>query len=137
MVVSKHITGPPAPNADLLSVMHDRMRADDQILSTLRSGQGASLTIRYYLGRKRHAAMRPPTVMEPVRSAEERPDPSESSRSSNGRASHAGQSASPASRRQPTPRLCLRSAYRPARENAREHVLDPSSETQSRDWRLA
>ena len=78
MVVSKHITGPPAPHADLLSVMHDRMRTDDQILSTLRSGQGASLTIRYYLGRKRHAAMRPPTVTEPVRSAEERPDPSES-----------------------------------------------------------
>jgi hypothetical protein len=90
MVVSKHITGPPALNADLLSVMHDRMRADDQILSTLRSGQAASLTVRYYLGRKRHGAMRPPTVTEPVRSAEERPDPSESSRDGNGRARHAG-----------------------------------------------
>ncbi len=90
MVVSKLITGPPAPHADLLSVMHDRMRADDQIVFTIRSGQGASLTIRYYLGRKRHAAMRPPPVTKPVRSADERPDPSESSRGGNGRASHAG-----------------------------------------------
>ena len=70
-------------------VMRDRMHVDDQILSTPPSGQGASLSIRYYLGRKRQDDVHPPGVKGTVDSSKARPHLSESSEASDAPVEHA------------------------------------------------